>query len=183
MSNVQCPRSLRLWTWDLGLCQAVRLITSQRKIFSQRMPLPVIRQEYAAQIRMAVENYSKQIVGFALVPVCCPPDRGHGRYVRIFFIQQNLQTQAVMLCRRKQVIIHFQARFLFRSTIKPAQISEKIEFVTGSSLQKLTGRHDVRARHDYCCFAERRRDFTHRIRLLTLQRRRDLRRRLRCDWL
>src|SRR5713226_10153607 len=38
------------------LFQAVRFITSQRKIFSERVALPIIGQEDATQIGMSLEN-------------------------------------------------------------------------------------------------------------------------------
>src|ERR1051325_946283 len=41
--------------------QTVRFVTSQWKILAQRMSLPIIRQENASQIRMAVENHAKHV--------------------------------------------------------------------------------------------------------------------------
>src|SRR5712691_10516198 len=69
------------------LFQAIRFITSQREILSQRVALPIIGQEDATQIGMAVENHAKQIVSFALVPVRRPPHAAYGRHVNIVFVQ------------------------------------------------------------------------------------------------
>src|SRR5712691_3369237 len=83
------------------LFQAIRFIASQRKIFSERVALPIIRQEDATQIGMSVENHTKQIVCFALVPVRRPPHARDGRHVNIVFVQQHLQAQAMVLCGRE----------------------------------------------------------------------------------
>src|SRR2546423_11109719 len=86
---------IRLYLWPFlmvsiaNLFQAVRLVTSQRKIFSQRMSLPIVRQKNAAQIGMIVENYSKQIVSLAFVPICRAPNAGHARHVRVILVQNN----------------------------------------------------------------------------------------------
>src|SRR5713101_7512019 len=78
------------------LFQAIRLITSQRKIFPERVALPIVGQKYAPQIGMADENHSKQIVRFALVPVRRAPYAAYRRHVNVVFVQQNLQAQAMM---------------------------------------------------------------------------------------
>src|SRR5438874_281757 len=39
--------------------KAIRLVPSQRKILSQRITLPVVRQENATQIGVAIEDYAK----------------------------------------------------------------------------------------------------------------------------
>src|SRR2546422_10931730 len=69
-SKVQSPKSKVLVpmlrddigrsTLDIGLFEAVRLITAQGKVFSQRMTFPVIGQQYSSQIRMAVKDDSHQ---------------------------------------------------------------------------------------------------------------------------
>src|SRR4026208_1363142 len=56
-------------TDKLRLLQAVRLVASQRKIFPQRVSLPVVRQQDASQIGMAVEDDAKQIKRLAFVPI------------------------------------------------------------------------------------------------------------------
>src|SRR5882762_10489723 len=58
----------------LKLFQTVRFITSQRKILSQRMALPVVRQENAAQVRMTVKDHAEQIISLSLVPIRRSPD-------------------------------------------------------------------------------------------------------------
>src|SRR6266516_765228 len=69
--------------------QAVGLISAQRKIFAQRMTFPVIRQEYAAQIGMPVEDHAEQIIGLPLVPVCRAPNSGNARHVNIILVQHD----------------------------------------------------------------------------------------------
>src|ERR1044072_428708 len=90
---LSAPIRVYLWPFSLCLCashyslfQAIRLVTSQRKIFSQRISLPIVRQENATQIRVIIENHSKQIVSFALMPIRCSPDGGDTRCVRVVFI-------------------------------------------------------------------------------------------------
>src|SRR5438552_16551088 len=78
------------------LFQAVRLITSQRKIFPERVALPIVGQKYAPQIGMAVENHAKQIVRFALVPVRRAPHAAYRRHVNVVFVQHNVQAQAMV---------------------------------------------------------------------------------------
>src|ERR1051326_1182868 len=78
------------------LFQTVRFVTSQGKIFTQSVALPVIRQKNAAQIRMIVKDHTEQIKGLALVPIRGSPDSGHSRHVQVFFVQQNLQTQTLI---------------------------------------------------------------------------------------
>src|SRR6476661_11250390 len=59
---------------------AVRLVASQRVILSQRVPVEIRRQQYAAQIGMAIENDAEQIECLTLVPVGRLPkvrDRPH----------------------------------------------------------------------------------------------------------
>src|SRR5574341_124056 len=110
-------------TLNSKLFQAVRFIASQRKILPQCMSLPVVGQKNAAQIGMTVEDHAEQIVSLPFVPVCGAPDAGHGRHMRVCFVQQHLQPHPVILCRREQVIVHFEAGLFFRPAIKPAQIS------------------------------------------------------------
>src|SRR5438309_8530821 len=54
--------------------KAIWLVPSQRKILSQRITLPVVRQENATQIGVPIEDYAKQIIGLALVPVGSAPN-------------------------------------------------------------------------------------------------------------
>src|SRR5713226_3923043 len=116
------------------LFQAVRFITAQRKILAQRMALPIIRQEYATQVRMTIEDNAKQIVCFALVPVRSTPHARYGWHVNIVFVQHNLQAQPMVLCGREQVVIDFEPRLFFRPAIKPTQVGQKVEFQLGRLL-------------------------------------------------
>src|SRR5689334_14550359 len=79
----------KLETLNSRLSQRVWFISSQRKILSQCVSLPIIWQENAAQIGMSVKNDAKQIVGFALVPIRRPPDSCDSRHMRVFFVQQD----------------------------------------------------------------------------------------------
>src|SRR6266849_7335402 len=139
-------RNLRLETCNLRLFQAVRLVTSQRKVFSQCVPLPGIGQQYAAQVRMIVKDDSKQIVGFAFVPIRRPPDTGDAGDVSVMFVEQHLQTHPAMLRRRKEMIVDFEARLFFRPAIKAAEVCEKVEFKIRRRLKKRANRHNVFAR-------------------------------------
>src|SRR2546425_1023682 len=75
------------------LFQTVRLVPAQRKIFPQSVTLPIVRQEYAPQIRMTVKNYAEQIVCFSFVPIGSAPNSCHGWHVRVVLVQQNLEAQ------------------------------------------------------------------------------------------
>ena len=94
---------IRVYLWPFlmvsitNLFQAVRFVTSQGKIFSQRMSLPIIGQKYATQVRVIIENHSKQIVSLALVPICRAPNAGHAGHVRVILVNQNFQTDAMEL--------------------------------------------------------------------------------------
>src|SRR5436190_19630020 len=83
-------------TDKLRLLQTIWLIASQRKILAQRVALPVVRQQDAAQIGVTVEDHAKQIKRFALVPIRGAPNPSHTRHVRVVVIQQDLQTQPVI---------------------------------------------------------------------------------------
>src|SRR6185436_7405677 len=99
-----------LWPLVLGLCcsktkvqrpktssfQAIRLITSQRKIFPERVSLPVIRQEDASQIRMPVENHTKQIKRLTFVPIRRSPHTSDARNMSVLLVQQHLQANAMV---------------------------------------------------------------------------------------
>src|SRR5207253_6255859 len=105
-----------------SLLQRIRLVTSQRKVLSQSMSLPVVGQEDAAQIWMIAEDHSKQIVGFAFVPIRGAPHARNARHVRVSFVKQHFQPDAVMLRCRKQMVVDFKTRLFFRSAIKSAEV-------------------------------------------------------------
>jgi len=60
------------------------------------MSLPIIGQQNATQIGMAVEDHAKQIKRLALVPIRRSPNAGDTRYVSVFLVQHNLQTNAMV---------------------------------------------------------------------------------------
>src|SRR5438128_10231517 len=96
--QVSCSRrNLKRETLNLKLLQRIRLVTSQGKIFSQRVSLPIVGQKDAAQIRVIIKNHSKQIVSLSLVPICRAPNAGHARHVRVILVNQNFQTDAMEL--------------------------------------------------------------------------------------
>src|SRR5436190_22913225 len=99
---------MRLWDQSL---QAIRLIPSQRKIFSQRMPLPIVGQQDAAQIRMLVEDHTEQIVGLAFMPVGSAPDTGNAWHMWVFLVQKYLEPDAMKPGRGKQMIVELKERF------------------------------------------------------------------------
>src|SRR5688572_25289605 len=74
------PTRIQIGNWQSALLQAVRFITAQRKILAQRVSLPILRQQNAAQIRMPIKNDAKHVERLALVPVCRLPNAGDGRH-------------------------------------------------------------------------------------------------------
>src|SRR5215210_3228078 len=79
MSKVQgqCPQSkltLDFGHWTLDLSQTVRFIPAQRKIFAERVAFPIVGQQDATQIRVAVEMDAEQVKGLTLMPVGCSPN-------------------------------------------------------------------------------------------------------------
>src|SRR6185369_839740 len=77
--------------------KAVWFVAAQWKIFPQRVSLPIVRQQNATQIRVAVEDHAKQIKRLAFVPVRGAPNSGDTRHVRVFLVQQHLQTNSMVL--------------------------------------------------------------------------------------
>ena len=132
------------------------------------MPLPIIRQKDAAQIRVIIENHSKQIVSLALVPIRGAPNAGYARHVRVVLVNQNFQTDAMKLRGREQMIVNFKARLFLRSAIETAQIRKEIKFQAGSCFQKQTRIRDEFARNDNRCFTEGCYNFTDPIAMCTL---------------
>ena len=140
MSNVHLAKvaiccDFGLWTLDIGLFQAIRLVPAQRKILAQRMALPIVRQENSSQIRMIVKNNSEQVVGFALVPVCRAPYACDCRHMNVLLIEQYFQPKTVKLGRREQVIVDFKARLFFGAAIDATKIGKKVEFRLGSGFE------------------------------------------------
>src|SRR6185369_94217 len=111
----------------LVLFQAVRFVPAERKVFTKRIALPIFRQQNSSQIRMTVKNHSKQIISFALMPVCGAPNGSHALHMHVFFIQLDLNPKAMMFCRREQVIVNFEPRLFFHSSIDAAKIGKKVE--------------------------------------------------------
>src|SRR5215208_7498156 len=85
--------------------QAVRLVAAQREVFAERVPLPVVGQEDAAQVWVSVEDDAEHVEGLALVPVGRAPDGRHRRDVRVLLVEQNLQADAVVALRREEVVV------------------------------------------------------------------------------
>ena len=112
------------------------------------MTLPVIWQQDATQIRMLVKDHPEKIVSLSLVPIRCAPDAGNAGNVRIVFIEQHLQSDAVMFGSREQVIVDFEPRLFLGSAIESAKVSQEIKFQPWSSFEKATSGDDVFARHD-----------------------------------
>src|SRR6185295_12042868 len=54
----------KLGTPNSKLFQRIRLIATQRKIFAQRVTLPVVGQKYPAQIRMTLKDDAEEIKSF-----------------------------------------------------------------------------------------------------------------------
>src|SRR5262245_25641391 len=64
-------------------------------VLAQRVPLPVLREQQAAEIGMAVEADAEEIEGLALEPVRPAPDRGHGLRRRLRLRHFHLEHGAV----------------------------------------------------------------------------------------
>src|SRR6185369_12747020 len=118
------------------------------------MSLPIVGQENATQIWMFVKDDSKQIESFALVPVRSAPDSSDCGHMRVIFIKQNLEPQAMKLSGRKQVIVHLEARFCFGPSIKSADVRQKIELQPRILFKKMAGRDDVFTRNNDCGFTQ-----------------------------
>src|SRR5439155_4654022 len=157
--------------------QAIRLVPSQRKIFSQSVTLPVIRQKEAAQIRMSVEDYPKKIVRLALVPVRGAPNSGDGRHVYVVFVEQDLEPEPLITLRRKEVIVDFKTWVFFRPTIESAQVGEEIKLEARSQFHEPARGHYLLAWDGNRRLAQRFDNFGGPIRVFTLKRRRNQRRR------
>ena len=141
------------------------------------MALPIVGQKNSSQVRMAVEDDAEQIERFAFVPVGCAPDAGDGRHVRVVFVQQNFQTQAMMLRCRKQMIVDFETRIFFDPRSAPQRSARKSNVASGPVFRAqhtstICSRGTI-DRH----FAERFDDLGDPVRVLTLQRRHQLGRR------
>src|SRR6185369_14704406 len=91
---------------------------------------------------MTVKNHSKQIVSFALMPVCGAPNGSHALHMHVFFIQLDLNPKAMMFCRREQVIVNFEPRLFFHSSIDAAKIGKKVETAFRPTLKKRADRVD-----------------------------------------
>src|SRR5215208_4531547 len=118
------------------------------------MAFPVVRQEYAPQVRVAREDNAEHIEGLALVPVGRLPDIGHGLDARVVFVKPHLQADAMIKIRREQVIVDLKARLFFRAEVHAADVGEQVELQTGRALEKATGRAYVLARDDEGRLAE-----------------------------
>ncbi len=88
------------------------------------------------KIWMTVENHAKQIVSFSFMPICCSPYTGDCRHVRIFFVQQDLQTKSMMLGGREKMVIDFKAGLFFYTAIRAADIRQKIKTRVRPCFQK-----------------------------------------------
>ena len=51
------------------------------------MSLPIVREQNSTQIRMAIENYTKQIERLTLVPIRCLPNSGDCRDASVFLVK------------------------------------------------------------------------------------------------
>jgi len=91
------------------------------------MALPVVRQQDATQVRMAVKDHAEQIERLALVPVCRTPNAGDALDMRVFLVQQHLQANAMVFSCGEEMVIDFEAGFFFYSAIHAADIRQEIE--------------------------------------------------------
>ena len=118
------------------------------------MALPVVRQQYATQVRMSVEDNTEEIVSFALMPVCRAPNAGNGRHVNVAFIQKDFQPEPVVLRGGEQMIVDFKARLLFNAAVSAANVGEEIEPRIGFGFQRGSHFNNMQRRHNRGHFAE-----------------------------
>ena len=79
-------------------------------VLAQRMTLPAIRHEDAAQVLVAVDVDAHQIVRFAFVPACDGIYARHRGYVRCRLIEIHRQVDLrLAVDDRRQVIQHAEA--------------------------------------------------------------------------
>src|SRR6266498_2944840 len=104
---------------------------------------------------MPVENYAKEIKGFAFMPVCRTPDPRDCRHMHAGFVKDNFQAEPMMLCRREEMIIDFKARLFFNATINSAEVGKEIKLGIRVRLQGSAYVNNVYARHDCGYFAMR----------------------------
>src|SRR5205823_9009508 len=79
--------------------------------------------------------------------------------------------------RREEVIVDLKTWFLFRPTIEPAQVGEEIKLETRSYFHEPARGHYVLARDGNSRLAQSFDNLSYPIRMFTLKRRRDQRRR------
>src|ERR1041385_7416451 len=113
---------------------------------------------------MTVKDHAEHVEGFALVPVRCFPNAGHGRDVRVFLVKQYFQSDAMVFSRREKVVIHFETRLLFNAAIRTTDISKKVETCVWRRLQKFASLDNAFARHDDRRLAESEDYFAHPFR-------------------
>ena len=78
------------------LLQAIGFVPTQREILTQRISLPIIGEQNATQIRMAVKDHAKEIKRVALVSIRGSQNTGDTRHVSVFLVQHDLQTNAMV---------------------------------------------------------------------------------------
>src|SRR5919107_532662 len=126
--------------------QAVRLVAAQREVLAERVPLPVVGQEDAAQVRVTVEDDAEHVERLALVPVGRAPDGNDGRDVRVLLVQENFQAQAVEALRREEVVVDLEARLLLRPAVGAGDVREHVELEARRGLQVRAQLRDAFAR-------------------------------------
>src|SRR5438045_9607332 len=90
------------------------------------MPIPVVRHEQAAQVRMAEKAHAKKIKDLALEKISAAPHAGHRFHAGISTRQQHFQPHPLFAAVRKQVIDDFETRFL-RITVNTRNVGKKNE--------------------------------------------------------
>src|SRR5262245_11073490 len=68
-------------------------LVAERGVLAQRPALPVVGQQNAGEIGMAVEDDAVEIEGLALVPVRGRPHAGHGRQVQVALVELDLERE------------------------------------------------------------------------------------------
>src|SRR3989442_1288417 len=105
-------------------------------------------------------------------------DGGCGPIEIVVFVQQDLEPEPLITRGRKQVIVDFKTWLCFRPTIESAQVGEEIKFETRSYFHETARGHYVLAWNRYRRLAQRFDNIGGPIRVFTLKRRRDQRRRV-----
>ena len=100
---------------DVGQGRFVRIdgelhrLIAQGIVLAERVALPIVGQENAAQLWVALELHAEEVVGFPLVPIGSGPDGGHTVDRRRVTRQRRLEPQPVVVFQRVELVHRHKA--------------------------------------------------------------------------